>query len=613
MGGAVYRDSLSAWQGLCEVGGLELDGRDEDLTIQLKNQIDPDSSNLEDVLETTSTDVFLQALFQVIQPFALMFRDVLNFFENAKAREGQAQWKVSIDGEFVDLRHFEEFLEHWKSIECEFEVPAIDQDNAFMFYEVLRESGSLNYLHKSNSRGGSITTGLDDVDAWLAEFGEGRYAPFPDSLHPDRLGPGLDDTARIAITALSVIRSRGLGRKEMLDEHRARSFRSDKRDALHPWSIAQNETDYWLRSTVQCLATLLGRSKEERNAYGAKMMSAYAKFPRRRICADVSVIVLERLLSLPVWKRRNELYGVWVATEIVRALDDHTITINHANGELKFGFRKARIADVETARPRVSLFSERRTSLVNPIGKGRVSSVQPDFGIWTRGSQPDDCVMIVEVKHYKRRSRRNFRDALIDYARAHPKAVVILVNYGPVGAAFTDLPSTVSDRCKMIGYLNPGDRLAQDSFREAVRTCVGTPTIETFHRDCIALAEVVVVDSSQSMSEILHSDWFKGFIDELENSNSRFAFVDNKVREVGTHDTLKHWLSKHELGTSTSLSSPVAKLLADYEHIVIITDQDGRNSLENLNATISEIKVDNELGIRILHISKPGSHKEALC
>ena len=247
----VYRDSLSAWHGLSELGGLELDGRDEYLATQLKNQLDPNAPNLEVVLATISTDLLLQALFQVIQPFALMFRDVLDFFEMAGGRKGQTQWKVSVGDEFVDLRHFEEYLEHWNTIECEIEVPAIDQASAFIPNDVRLASGSLDYLREGESSDGSITIGIEDVDAWLAEYENGRYAPFPGSLHPDKLGPGLDDAARIVIAALSVIRRRGLDREKMLAEHRARSYRSDHHDALHPWTIAQNETDYWLRSTVQ--------------------------------------------------------------------------------------------------------------------------------------------------------------------------------------------------------------------------------------------------------------------------------------------------------------------------------------------------------------------------
>jgi hypothetical protein len=132
VGGVIYRDSLSAWKGLCQIGGIEPVGRDEDLAAQLKNKINRDAPSLERALEETSVDLFLQALFQTIQPFSLMFRDVLEFFKRAGAREGQTQWKVSVGGEHCDLQHFEEYLQRWNAIECEIEIPALDKAGAFI-------------------------------------------------------------------------------------------------------------------------------------------------------------------------------------------------------------------------------------------------------------------------------------------------------------------------------------------------------------------------------------------------------------------------------------------------------------------------------------------------
>ena len=259
---------------------------------------------------------------------------------------------------------------------------------------------------------------------------------------------------------------------------------------------------------------------------------------------------------------------------------------------------------METARPKVSLFGERRTSLRNPIGKSRVSAVQPDFGLWTGGSQPDDCVMIVEVKHYKKRSRATFQEALIDYARAHPRATVVLVNYGPVGSDFADLPWEISDRCKMIGYLNPEDRSARDSFREAVRNCVGTPAAETLDRKHVATAEVVVVDTSHSMSEIVRSEWFARFFDDLDDSSAKFALADTQVRAFGMQDVLRNWCSQPEFGLSTSLSEPVSRLLEDYEQLVIVTDQHGLDGLHELRATIHELDVEEQPDARVLQVRR---------
>lgn len=113
----VYRDSLSAWKGLSEFGGLELDARDEELVDQLRIELDPEAWSLEVALASASTDMFLQAFFRVIQPFSMMFRDVLDFFEMAGAREGQSQLKLRVENEILELQHFEEFLEHWSLLQ----------------------------------------------------------------------------------------------------------------------------------------------------------------------------------------------------------------------------------------------------------------------------------------------------------------------------------------------------------------------------------------------------------------------------------------------------------------------------------------------------------------
>ena len=429
----IYRDALSAWRGLIQIGGLELDGRDEDLGGQLKELIDPRAPDLDTALADGPIDIFIQALFQVIQPFAMMFRDILDFFTKAGERDGQVQWRISVDDETIDLRNFEEFLERWKDITCLVNVPAIDSNSAWIPHNVLKKSGTPDSQLENYSRLRRTSTGFSDVDHWLAEYDDGRYTQFPPSLHPYHLGPGLVDAASISIAALDVLKTQRLNTREMLSNLLTCCRRTTTDDAFHPFSIAQNETDYWLRSCVLIIAHMLVSSGREKAMFGESLARSYLRFPRRQIGADVRIADLERLLSLPAWKTRHETYGVWVATEIVKAIDDHEVAIKHRNGELKFAFAESMIAEVGSARPRVSLISERRTPLERPLGKGRESSVQPDYGLWADGRQPEQCIMVVEAKHYKRRSRRNFRDALIDYATAHFKARVVLVNYGPAG------------------------------------------------------------------------------------------------------------------------------------------------------------------------------------
>tara|TARA_R110002049_G_scaffold66453_3_gene173415 strand:+ start:423 stop:2243 length:1821 start_codon:yes stop_codon:yes gene_type:complete len=600
----IYRDSVSAWHGLIEVGGLEPGDRDADLVTQLIAHLHPGATDLEAVLFETSTDSFLYALFRAIQPFALMYHDILEFFKRAKVNEGQSQWKVSIGDDFVDFQHFQEFLDHWKTMQSEFEIPHLDRTNAFILNSVRIEDGEYEYLREHENPLGSVSTGVDDVDFWIARHDEGDYEPFPASLHPENFPRGLDDMAAITMTAVSIVRREAMNREKLLTEHRARDHRSVSDDALHPWTIAQSETDYWLRSSMVYLATLLTKPAAEQQAFGERLVTKLAAFPRRRIAAEITFNDVETLLSLPAWKKRYEFYGVWVATQIVHAVKDHNTTLYGKNGEMKFAFSEARIADFTSARPSVSLYSERKIKATHLIGKKRQDHVQPDFGLWASGGDPQSCKLIIEVKHYKKRSRENFRAALHDYARAHPKATVLLVNYGPVGAPFDDLPKGIEGRCTMIEHLRPDEPKSLAAFHELVREQVGDPVLEMADIATSEFADIdaLVIDVSASMTGILSGDWFKDFIEDFAGAPVDVILADHEVKTTVPPTEVRTWLANNPLGKSTSLAPPTAVVLTRHRSILLLTDQDGLTSLCGLEANMAAVNLDSEASARLLRI-----------
>ena len=602
-----YSDSASAWKGLVNIGALELDGRDGDLASQLKDLLDPNAVDLNSALDSASLGTFLQCLFRVIQPFMLMFRDVLRFFEKAGARDGRVQWRILVDEEIIDLQHFEDILQHWHDIDCLLEIPALNHARAFLPYELLCKVDPDHPLATRQLPIPSIQTGIAEVDAWLTEYHRGRYLPLPEILYSSKSNNrfGLADTASIAIAALHTINSRGLDRNG-LHQYLRQSRPYSETDALNISSIAQNETDRWLAHYVLVLSPLYS-SDLKRESFDRELANAFRRFPKRRMMATVRLTDVKRLLSLPAWKTRHETYGVWVATRVLDALEDHQVTINHESGELRFAFAEARIADVASARPPVGLFSERRTSLDAPVGRGRVASVQPDYGVWTVGSQPETCVLVIEAKHYRRRSRRNFRDALIDYARAHPKANVVLVNYGPVGSPFADLPWDVRNRCMMIEHFHPENSSACERFHQQVRICVGEPEVQVPNLVPVRSADLVAVDVSLSMSEILHSKWFRNFVTSLPNSSSRIALVDSQIRLTIDSGEFADWLSKNRLGPSTELGRPISGLVTRYGTVAVVTDQEGVESLRQLSARMRIYDVEDDLGTSVVIVDRPNT------
>ena len=601
-----HRSALSAWNDLVEAGGLEPQGRDAEFTDQLRKELNGETDSLEDALGSASMGAFLEALFRTIEPFPMMFRDILRFFERAGAHEGQRQWRLVIEDEVLELNHFEEFEREWCSIECEFDVPAVGGSDVFLPYNVRNELEGVEYLLDAQSKLTGQLTGIEDVDKWFTAYDAGIYAPLPDSLLPEGLSEGLDDAARIVMAALHVVRSLGHDRCSLLASYRARrksSGRADWGDGLNVWTIAQNETDYWLRTTVQILGRLLAGPESMRARFGEELMERYARLPRRRFNARVDVEELLRLLSLPAWRKRHELFAVWVATEMMVAAKDHDVKVNHADGELQFAFREARIAEIVSARPALSLYCERRTPLDSPVGKSRKSNVQPDYGLWRSGPYMEECVLVVEVKHYKRSDGRNFQDALVDYARAHPSANVILVNYGPVGM-LGKLPYDMTRRCSTIGDLNPRNKEARNKFRDAVRRHVGEP-VRTMKSLMMGgrLPGSVIIDTSASMASALESTWFRDFAGELARGGAEtVTLVDDGPRATVATVRLLDWIFENELGRKTRLAAAVTDSVSAGETILVVTDRDGLHDLCMVNAEHEVLDEGEEVGAKVVRL-----------
>src|ERR1035441_1169644 len=89
---ARYRTAASAWKHLCDKGGLDPNERDLPLLQTLKDRLNPNVSSLQQALEGTTIEAFLNAFFGVVSPFIGMMSDLLGYFEAANATEGPEEW-----------------------------------------------------------------------------------------------------------------------------------------------------------------------------------------------------------------------------------------------------------------------------------------------------------------------------------------------------------------------------------------------------------------------------------------------------------------------------------------------------------------------------------------
>jgi hypothetical protein len=467
-------------------------------------------------------------------------------------------------------------------VPCEIEVPAVDFNGLWAFQRISNKVEEMLNVSHGVGQKDPYWPGVPDIDAWLRAYrSDGRYEEWPQSLTPSSLGAGYSDGAAIAVTALQFIRKSYRSRRELIDNWRkSGSLYNNQADGFSLQSIAFSETDLLLGYVVGRLARSRSLPAPMREELGRRLQDEYARYPRKKIGARIGIAELLSYLSLPVWKKRHELYAVWIATEIVNALPEHECEIHHEDGKIVFAFRETLVATVKSSWPSVRLISERRVPLAAPVGKRRSGNVQPDYGLWRNRSGVETCGLVVEVKHYKRSASSSFGDALTDYSRAFPEAEVYLVNHGPIGDALSGVPRELASRCHAIKNLTAVRATARDELREAVRKYVGEPVAWRARKGFAADADAVLaVDISGSMSRYVDDADFLEMARDLANERcANAALIDTQVRAFVAVEKLPEAI-KTTRGGSTSLGDPVKELLSAFKRVLVLTDDDGANSL----------------------------------
>ena len=148
---------------------------------------------------------------------------------------------------------------------------------------------------------------------------------------------------------------------------------------------------------------------------------------------------LRKLLSLPLWGQRHDVYAAWVFTLIVDAVGFENLRFWVVDGRLSFDFSGAQLATYKSMEGDIDIWAELRSPHPAPIGKSRKRAIQPDFSI-TRDpvSHPNTTIAAIECKQHKRGQRRSNLEALQDYSSGLPNAKIMLVGYGPLGNGLVD-------------------------------------------------------------------------------------------------------------------------------------------------------------------------------
>jgi hypothetical protein len=592
----VNETPLEAWRYLLEYGGIEIPGRDDETVEALLEGLNPTAPSLEHALATATMEQFCRAFFRAIDPYFTMFRGILDFFEQADATQARSEWKLKVDEEVLELEHFRKSLLRWQKVtKATIFVPSIDERGVWRLWNVLDKRPLIGEQVRSvRTKTPNVPS---DVLAWLRAYEQGRYAPLPNSLGPLQCPTELRTVALIAQAMLQPLLERkivhppskplqfyeGSGGQNLYNPNNPRLNRGD---AFNFWTILQSETDHCLRTLVTALAVAaLELDDGERRLLGRELDDVTQPYPMRPFDVNVSLSDILTVITLPIWKKRHELYAVWIATEMIRSLGGHEIEIHHDNGCIEFAFRETVVATIHTSRGPFRLISERRCPLANPQGESREAGVQPDYGFWTTLAGKEVCRLVVEVKHYKQSAKQAFLDVFVDYARALPQSHVYLVSHGPTGNAASAVPTDLSARCHALGRLTTSQPEVRQKLAEAVRDCVGKPIPRWPATGGTGKRFALACDVSGSMHSAIKTTEMYEFIRYLSASEKLgvLAAIDQQVIKKFSLDDTGLAAILDVRGGSTCLQGPVEELLREFECVIVITDSSGLETLAGLN------------------------------
>jgi hypothetical protein len=392
------------WSFLKNKGGLKLDSYDKSLPGELVAALYPsfagsNETDLESLLRNYPPPVeeFLVAFFEVVQPFADMMVDLLQFVEKARANQGKANLQVKFDFDrdlpplSFDLNHFRRWQETWQSVFGIFRINVWNNDLLWRLNNLTRFRSMDAVVHD------------DQLRRWLADYyqgpsGGGDWSPTEPPAPKsgvDYLDPLLARAWRVWERVVSESKYYGSERGGLrAGDDRGDNEQNDREEVrCQRWPrrlLASLDREDWAGSLARGLYSkaeyIRGLDEALRHVEAGPLSQhlseLFDSLQSREIEGEGVRRVLEDFLNLPVWQQRHEVYSAWIATQIANAVEDKGVVIHSVDGQLLFEFKGTHLATIGQMSSVLYLMAEVRSPLLQPLGFGRKKAMQPDYSLF---------------------------------------------------------------------------------------------------------------------------------------------------------------------------------------------------------------------------------------
>lgn len=465
----VVNNSIELWRQFRKTIDFRCEAYDKQLLDEIIKQLGfKPGCDIESELKrhNVSKEQLLAVLIKSLQPFSVMMSDLLKMFEDADAQYTDCTLEMKFDFESAEkldlnLNKFRAFTEKVEKIAlCEMQLESCKPwgDIVKPLKDIVYDVCQAKSIHHMIP---------EDISCWLDSYlyKETIWPEF--SVLPPKSGIISFDNK---ISTLWEIPKSAIEKyRDCFDPELGRSMTllNKSKDSL---DFYQAETDFWIGSFIEDLCCLIYEIKNlqgcQDDEYSirivqdieVKLDEYIKKLPVLFFSQDVLVKEFLDILHLPIWEKRHALYSAWVATQIISSFEDWNIEYHVQDGVLSFAFGGSEIAHLKKEPYDITLYAELRTLCNNPISKKRKNHIQPDYSLFIDDKDdPQNTVLVVECKQYKKANKRNFTEAVIDYTNGRPNSKVMLVNYTEIPESFRDvLPAEVSYRVPFFDELSPG-------------------------------------------------------------------------------------------------------------------------------------------------------------
>ena len=470
MNNEIITDVLSLWKKIEEAAHFTDNEYDTELlnSICKKLMLSPNRNISTQLTRHNITcEELLIALCSAIEPFSAMLSDLLEMFERAGAQQSDKNIKINMtfsDENILnfDLKSFMQTVKQTKIIHKIAQTKIIDDpwkaielfDTESFKVEVPLTPDIQNWLVQYSNEDVwpdmipyQPMTGYDKLDALIGFF----WRFLEDSI--DKYKQYYDSN---------------IGKRKSI------SVQCSKTNDRFWW----NETDYWVGSLIKNIALTVEKIKNCKdisvaNELENKIELFVKSLPNTNFEMEITIEEIIKILNLPFWSKRYELYSAWISTQIIKSLEETDIIFNVVDNTLSFSFKGAHIATCSQLVPTVEIWAELKTKYTSPIGKSRKRHIQPDYTLAVHPvSEPSSSIAVIECKQYKKNNTKNFSDAVIDYANGRPEANVFLTNYGPISKnVLSKLNTGIKSRSHLLEYVRPNSPSCMQ-FHEVLRETV---------------------------------------------------------------------------------------------------------------------------------------------